>query len=397
MFDITENMLESLDWAKERLYEEPVLRFPGYTQQKLLTTNASHVDALNIPTSSLDTYREGSRTRHLGEKKPRAPGFDLLRCQVDKGPGLPAAEAAARETPVRNPEVGRWSTGKRVMTCTNDSLGDKARTTKRLTVVKEEQPQLVREYHVGKTDCSQKVVKHGEAISLSFPPPRFKHVSVRGLLRSTLDDARPPKNTGMIVRLQGHLHLPWIGRGTIGEEAWARALLTYNSSLHTATGYTLLGLVRAWQREDSPVSLKYVCGELVDHNSRDKENRVGRINIGVDLSLQDTPGGRCGNSRGSDREQEMTIERGRNAEDGYRERAEKEEGETLLPRERHKTGWTEKLRNVGSPHHVGGRHHANRTSSPLWHRITTIPHSTQGSFTSTTPSSEGPTLSLPLQ
>ncbi|KAL1110576.1 hypothetical protein AAG570_008104 [Ranatra chinensis] len=64
--------------------------------------------------------------------------------------------------------------------------------------------------------------------------------------------------------LQEHLHILRIGRGMTGEEAWARALLAYNSSLHSATGYTPLELMRAWQREDSPVSIEYVCGELVD-------------------------------------------------------------------------------------------------------------------------------------
>ncbi|KAL1139168.1 hypothetical protein AAG570_009228 [Ranatra chinensis] len=63
-----------------------------------------------------------------------------------------------------------------------------------------------------------------------------------------------------------------------GEEAWARALLAYNSSLHSATGYTLLELMRAWQREDSPVSIEYVCGELVDQDDRKKGNRVDRLN-----------------------------------------------------------------------------------------------------------------------
>ncbi|KAL1138309.1 hypothetical protein AAG570_009997 [Ranatra chinensis] len=80
------------------------------------------------------------------------------------------------------------------------------------------------------------------------------------------------------VTLQEHLHILRIGRGMTGEEVWARALLAYNSSLHSATGYTPLELIRAWQREDSPVSIEYVCGELVDQDDRKKRDRVDRLN-----------------------------------------------------------------------------------------------------------------------
>ncbi|KAL1138347.1 hypothetical protein AAG570_008411 [Ranatra chinensis] len=79
-------------------------------------------------------------------------------------------------------------------------------------------------------------------------------------------------------RLQEHLHILRIWRGMTGEEAWVRALLAYNSSLHEATGYTPLELMRAWQREDSPVSIEYVCGELVDQADRKKRDRVDRLN-----------------------------------------------------------------------------------------------------------------------
>ncbi|KAL1138584.1 hypothetical protein AAG570_008647 [Ranatra chinensis] len=48
--------------------------------------------------------------------------------------------------------------------------------------------------------------------------------------------------------------------------------------LHSATGYTPLELMRAWQREDSPVSIEYVCGELVDQDDRNKRERVDRLN-----------------------------------------------------------------------------------------------------------------------
>ncbi|KAL1139553.1 hypothetical protein AAG570_006536 [Ranatra chinensis] len=111
------------------------------------------------------------------------------------------------------------------------------------------------------------------------------------LVRSLLEEFRVKvhwmtpghsRSHGIIERLHGtlqeHLHILRIGRGTTGEEAWARALLAYNSSLHSATGYTPLELMRAWQREDSPVSIEYVCGELVDQDDRRKRDRVDRLN-----------------------------------------------------------------------------------------------------------------------
>ncbi|KAL1139047.1 hypothetical protein AAG570_009108 [Ranatra chinensis] len=70
------------------------------------------------------------------------------------------------------------------------------------------------------------------------------------LVRSLLEEFRVKvhwttpghsRSHGMIERLHGtlqeHLHILGIGRGMTGEEAWARALLAYNSSLHSAAGY----------------------------------------------------------------------------------------------------------------------------------------------------------------
>ncbi|KAL1137885.1 hypothetical protein AAG570_009581 [Ranatra chinensis] len=107
------------------------------------------------------------------------------------------------------------------------------------------------------------------------------------LVRSLLEEFRvkvhwttpgPSRSHRMIERLHGTLQ-EQLQRGMTGEEAWARALLAYNSSLHSATGYTPLELMRAWQREDSPVSIEYVCGELVDQDERKKRDRVDRLNI----------------------------------------------------------------------------------------------------------------------
>ncbi|KAL1115008.1 hypothetical protein AAG570_007831 [Ranatra chinensis] len=57
-FEITDDMLKSLDWAKEHLCREPVLRFPDFTKQFMVTTDASQV-ALGAVLSQLD---------HLGDR-----------------------------------------------------------------------------------------------------------------------------------------------------------------------------------------------------------------------------------------------------------------------------------------------------------------------------------------
>ncbi|KAL1130734.1 hypothetical protein AAG570_011975 [Ranatra chinensis] len=102
------------------------------------------------------------------------------------------------------------------------------------------------------------------------------------LVRSLLEEFRVrihwttpghSRSHGMIERLrvtlQEHLHMLRIGRGMTGEEAWVRAQLAYNSSLHSATGHTLLELMR----------IEYVCRELVDQDDRKKGDRVDRLNI----------------------------------------------------------------------------------------------------------------------
>ncbi|KAL1110412.1 hypothetical protein AAG570_007943 [Ranatra chinensis] len=57
-FEITNDMLKSLDWAKEHLCREPLLRFPDLTKQFVVTTDARQV-ALGALLSQLD---------HLGDR-----------------------------------------------------------------------------------------------------------------------------------------------------------------------------------------------------------------------------------------------------------------------------------------------------------------------------------------
>ncbi|KAL1130351.1 hypothetical protein AAG570_013289 [Ranatra chinensis] len=110
----------------------------------------------------------------------------------------------------------------------------------------------------------------------------------RPLVRSLLEEFRirvhwtTPghlRTHSMIDRLHGtlqeNLHLLRIGRGIIGEEVWSRSLLVYNSSPHTATGHTLLELLRAPLYQSSmPVG---PC-QLVDQNVREKKSKVERVN-----------------------------------------------------------------------------------------------------------------------
>ncbi|KAL1139577.1 hypothetical protein AAG570_006559 [Ranatra chinensis] len=75
--------------------------------------------------------------------------------------------------------------------------------------------------------------------------------------------------------LQEHLHL--LGSGRSGEEEWARAVLAYYSSLHSATGMTPLESMRIWQhRDDPPVSVERECEELVERVDREKRDHVKR-------------------------------------------------------------------------------------------------------------------------
>ncbi|KAL1123681.1 hypothetical protein AAG570_001454, partial [Ranatra chinensis] len=81
-----------------------------------------------------------------------------------------------------------------------------------------------------------------------------------------------PLSHGTIERLHGtlqeYLHLLRIGRAMRWEEAWARAVLAYNSSLQSATGMTPLESIRA-ERE---------CEELVERVDREKWDRVDCAN-----------------------------------------------------------------------------------------------------------------------
>ncbi|KAL1129490.1 hypothetical protein AAG570_012435 [Ranatra chinensis] len=115
----------------------------------------------------------------------------------------------------------------------------------------------------------------------------FRNFVVRGFLeefhiRVHWTTPGHPRSHGMIERLHStlleHLHLLQIGRGIDGNEAWARALLAYNSSVHSATGKTPLELMRSWQQTDPPVSVLDECEGLVERDEQRKIERVDRAN-----------------------------------------------------------------------------------------------------------------------
>ncbi|KAL1131194.1 hypothetical protein AAG570_010812 [Ranatra chinensis] len=56
-FEITDDMLKSLDWAIEHLCREPVLQFPDFTKQFVVTTDASQA-SLGAVLSQLDHLRD---------------------------------------------------------------------------------------------------------------------------------------------------------------------------------------------------------------------------------------------------------------------------------------------------------------------------------------------------
>ncbi|KAL1139230.1 hypothetical protein AAG570_006216 [Ranatra chinensis] len=115
----------------------------------------------------------------------------------------------------------------------------------------------------------------------------FRNWIVRGFLeefRIRVHWTTPghPRSHGMVERLHStlleHLHLLGIGRGIVGDEAWARALLAYNNSVHSATGRTPLELMRSWQQSDPPVSVMGECVGLVEADEWRKIDRVDRAN-----------------------------------------------------------------------------------------------------------------------
>ncbi|KAL1129488.1 hypothetical protein AAG570_012433 [Ranatra chinensis] len=124
----------------------------------------------------------------------------------------------------------------------------------------------------------------------------FRNWIVRGFLeefRIRVHWTTPghPRSHGMVERLHStlleHLHLLRIGRGIVGDEAWARALLAYNNSVHSATGRTPLELMRSWQQSDPPVSAdERRKSDRVDRANEKATDRWDRVRVGDQVFLR---------------------------------------------------------------------------------------------------------------
>ncbi|KAL1132845.1 hypothetical protein AAG570_010797 [Ranatra chinensis] len=106
-FEITDDMLKSLDWAKEHLCRDPVLRFPDFTKQFVVTTDASQV-ALGAVISQLDHLgdRPVAFANIGGNSRPQSRDTAPLKenCSVSYG-RWSISGPTSRETSAR---VARW-------------------------------------------------------------------------------------------------------------------------------------------------------------------------------------------------------------------------------------------------------------------------------------------------
>ncbi|KAL1109908.1 hypothetical protein AAG570_014142 [Ranatra chinensis] len=242
-FMITEDMREALEWAKARLCEDPVLRFPNLSLPFVITTDPSQV----------------------------AVGAVLSQFQIKTDHKPLAWVKGLRETSAR---ITRWK----------ERLAPYYWLGMERTV--EEQLAL----------CA--VCARAKYLRISEEPPHTRNSGVgpgeevpklpgAGALeefhiRIHWTTPGHPRSHGIIKRLHStlleHLHLLLIGRGIDGDEAWARALLAYNSFVHSATGRTPLELMRSWQQTDPPVSVIDECEGLVEADERRKNDRLDRAN-----------------------------------------------------------------------------------------------------------------------
>ncbi|KAL1129996.1 hypothetical protein AAG570_012939 [Ranatra chinensis] len=296
-FVITEAMRETLEWAKTRLCEDPVLQFSDFPLTFIITTDASQV-SVGAVLSQVDSG--GGLSGGLCDLEP--PGLGLLRRRAEKGPDLPAIpEAAVRMTPVSRPESERqkllWKRG---------SLNEKVHQLSVKIVPGTDVHTSCHRYGrtrtwtvtIGGQATSRDVANPEEPIRLTVIDQLTRYATSYPLAAKTGEQVREALLLflatvgipGTLVLDQGrefrNIRVHWTtpghprshGGGIEGDEAWARALLAYNNSMHSATGKTPLELMHSWQQTDPPVSVMDECVGLVEGCERRKNDCVDCAN-----------------------------------------------------------------------------------------------------------------------
>ena len=91
-----------------------------------------------------------------------------------------------------------------------------------------------------------------------------------------------PRSHGLIERLHStlteHLHLLKVARNITGKEAMARAVLAYNSSIHSATGYTPLELMFHRGGETIGKSIRAIWEDVTNRELRTKTRGTLDVN-----------------------------------------------------------------------------------------------------------------------
>ncbi|KAL1139249.1 hypothetical protein AAG570_006235 [Ranatra chinensis] len=381
-FEITDDMLKSLDWAKEHLCREPVLWFPDFTKQFVVKTDASqetHIRRVEIQRHKRELlgvvwaveyfrpYLWGRQflikidhkplvwvgglketSARVARWKKRLAAYSFTNSH-NKGKDNVVADCLSRmvnalDAPTPSPgdtvrstfrkigqnqvwelEIGSQAKNRDVCRITDEFVepgqtyyvygdtpdGQKlitvlyatgmvakgsalSRVTKRLTIIEGEEDSTLTvkvDYHVGRgvretvSNLRRRYYWPKETSQMVTPTPKkpldvveADLVLLDGAIRLTLIDR--------ITRFAYNYPLQAMTTKRVRE-----SLLLFLATLGTPRTLVLDGerefdnfLARSLleefriKQEDSPVSIEYVCGELVNQDDRKKRDRVDRLN-----------------------------------------------------------------------------------------------------------------------